>query len=135
MPVRRVNRRQVPDAIAAQQEFTLSTGHLNGRHMTPNRIAGQSLGRLAHRDLHQYLSYARAGEIRYLVTSYDTPIAWVTLDDEIYIVAQRFSPTTSRHQNLVRQGFGVTYDVTGTTVLNPNGGHTSRDEFPDEEDM
>lgn len=36
--------------------------------------------------------------IRYVVWSYNTPIAWVTSDGVPYRVGQKFSLTTSKHQ-------------------------------------
>lgn len=39
--------------------------------------------------------------IDYVVVSYNTPIAWHT-PDGWYVVKQKFSSTTSRHQNVVR---------------------------------
>jgi hypothetical protein len=38
----------------------------------------------------------------YVVYSYHTPIAWHT-PEGWYIVAQKFSQTTSKHQNLTRR--------------------------------
>lgn len=39
--------------------------------------------------------------IRYYVMSYRTPVAWCTDDAGWYFVQQRFSPTTTRHINLI----------------------------------
>lgn len=41
------------------------------------------------------------GNLRYVVYSYATPIAWVTKDNRVYRVAQKFSVTTSRHQSVL----------------------------------
>lgn len=38
--------------------------------------------------------------VTYVVWSYVTPIAWVKGDGEVYLVPQRFSRTTSRHQSV-----------------------------------
>lgn len=43
-----------------------------------------------------------APSIRYVVRSYDTPIAWVTEDGSVTKIGQKFSVTTSRHQSAVR---------------------------------
>jgi hypothetical protein len=40
--------------------------------------------------------------ITYVVFSYGTPIAWVRTDGKVYVVEQKFSRITSRHQNLCR---------------------------------
>ena len=54
-------------------------------------------GRLTGDELERYFDAVDAG-FRYVVTSYDTPIAWVTNDGEVYTVARKFSVTTSKHQ-------------------------------------
>lgn len=52
-----------------------------------------------------YVSLGQGGErppanAVYIVWSYDTPIGWVTPDGQGYVVPQKFSVTTSRHQSL-----------------------------------
>lgn len=44
---------------------------------------------------------AQAYNLTYVVYSYHTPIAWVRKDGSVYRVAQRFSPTTSKHQGML----------------------------------
>lgn len=39
--------------------------------------------------------------ISYVVYSYETPIAWVTHDGEVYRVKQKFSVTTSKHMGAI----------------------------------
>jgi hypothetical protein len=46
--------------------------------------------------------------ITYVVWSYATPIAWVRKDGSVYTVAQRFSPTTSKHQGMLHM---LTHDM------------------------
>jgi hypothetical protein len=41
-------------------------------------------------------------QVDYVVYSYGTPIAWHTIDGW-YVVEQKFSVTTSKHQNYVRR--------------------------------
>ncbi|OKI45094.1 hypothetical protein A6A27_11790 [Micromonospora sp. CB01531] len=43
----------------------------------------------------------------YVVTSYGTPIAWVTLAGEVVIPPMTYSATTTRHQALVRAALGA----------------------------
>jgi len=38
--------------------------------------------------------------VTYVVYSYATPIAWVRGDGSVHLVAQKFSPTTSKHQSV-----------------------------------
>jgi hypothetical protein len=42
-------------------------------------------------------------ELVYVVYSYRTPIAWHTDAEGWYVVSQKFSPTTSKHQGYVRR--------------------------------
>jgi hypothetical protein len=44
----------------------------------------------------------RKSEIAYTVISYQTPIAWVTTDGEVYVSQESYSVTTSHHQGLCR---------------------------------
>jgi hypothetical protein len=53
-------------------------------------------GRLTGEDLEAFRR--DMGHIIYAVFSYATPIAWVTLDDRVHRVSQKFSVTTSKHQ-------------------------------------
>ena len=69
-----------------------TSGSLSGRETCYNS------GRLTGEDLERFNRDSRVG-FRYVVTSYATPIAWVTTDGEIYRVAQKFSVTTSKHQS------------------------------------
>ena len=40
--------------------------------------------------------------VLYTVVSYETPVAWITWTDDVYVLERRFSATTSRHQNYCR---------------------------------
>ena len=68
-----------------------TSGALNGHASWHNS------GQLTGDELERYFAAVDAG-FRYVVTSYDTPIAWVTNDGEVYKVARKFSTTTSKHQ-------------------------------------
>lgn len=61
--------------------------------------------RLSGEDLARW--HADAWKIVYVVVSYSTPIAWMTCEpfqkEEWYLVKEKFSPTTSKHQSLIRQ--------------------------------
>jgi len=50
----------------------------------------------------EWLTRYRNTEIAYTVISYQTPIAWVTSDGQIYIPDESYSVTTSHHQGLCR---------------------------------
>lgn len=45
--------------------------------------------------------------IVYTVMSYDTPIAWKYQDGKWFVVDQKFSQTTSRHQGTVRRALAL----------------------------
>ena len=47
----------------------------------------------------------------YVVYSYGTPIAWHTEADGWYVVAQKFSVTTSKHQNYVRRAVAESLEI------------------------
>lgn len=82
--------------IATRQEFTASA--LSGKTywFTSNT------GRLNEQESALLIAEFGEGKSVYVVYSYGTPIAWHTLDGW-YIVAQKFSVTTSKHQNYVRR--------------------------------
>ena len=86
-----LNQRDAIHYIATRQEFKASA--LSG---SPYRM---SEGYLTGADCERY--YADQNSMDYVIYSYHTPIAWHTLEGW-YIVAQKFSVTTSKHQNLVR---------------------------------
>jgi len=58
-------------------------------------------GKLAFDDLDQFKEDQPF--VSYVVFSYQTPIAWYRDDRGWHFVEQKFSQTTTRHQNLVRQ--------------------------------
>ena len=85
-----MNQTQARDAILARVPFTASAlSGDNGKRYETGRLSGED-----------YQAYLKAN-IDYTVLSYGTPIAWHTVGGW-YIVSQKFSQTTSRHQNNVR---------------------------------
>lgn len=52
--------------------------------------------------------HAAAVGARYIVFSYATPIGWVAADGTRVVPDERYSATTTRHQNVVRRAFGIT---------------------------
>ena len=84
------NRKHLSHALRNLIPFKTS-GALNGHASWHNS------GRLTGDELERYFAAVEAG-FRYVVTSYDTPIAWVTKDGEVYKVTRKFSATTSKHQ-------------------------------------
>jgi hypothetical protein len=92
------SRKNAIEKIAKLQEFNGNSmyGRINpdGGWMSSGRIYGAASFAWVE-DLH-------AKEIRYVVYSYSTPIAWFTARGEWVVPAEKHSATTSRHQSIVR---------------------------------
>jgi hypothetical protein len=95
--MKQLNQRDAEHYIATRQEFTASA--LKGVNVNERGILG-GFGRLNAEEFAQFKQVETG--VDYLVMSYDTPIAWHTLEGW-YVVEQKFSQTTSKHQNLVRR--------------------------------
>jgi hypothetical protein len=80
------------EAIRDREDFNTS-GALKGRKVTTGQCPDG--GRLLGSERENY--YEDMPHIDYVVTSYDTPIAWHT-PGGWYKVKQKFSLTTSKHQ-------------------------------------
>lgn len=90
--MKQVNQRDAEYYIQNRLEFRASA--LEGR------VYGVGNGRL---DAEETAKYNRdLNSVIYWVYSYSTPIAWYTLEGW-YLVEQKFSSTTSRHQARVRR--------------------------------
>ena len=101
MNTNRLNRSQIPTAVAKRLEFSNSTGSLKAHKRTENYNPGTHLtGRLNPDERAKFLSDAQRG-IDYLIVSYATPIAWVCSDGSVYRVSQKFSVTTSHHMGQI----------------------------------
>lgn len=81
-------------AIETRQPFRTS-GALRGDDRATCTSSVQS-GLLAGDDYIRFIQ--DSPQITYWVTSYNTPIYWVTTDGTAYRVKQKFSATTSKHQ-------------------------------------
>lgn len=90
--MKQVNQIDAIDYIAKRQEFRASA--LEGR------VYGAGNGRLNPEETEKYNQDLNS--VIYWVYSYSTPIAWYT-PSGWYMVQQKFSPTTSRHQTTVRR--------------------------------
>lgn len=88
-----MNQKQAIEAIANREDFFASalTGH-EGR--------SNSYGWLNPEEIEKYESVRDS--IDYVVMSYRTPIAWHSAEGW-YVTSQKFSTTTSKHQNYVRR--------------------------------
>jgi hypothetical protein len=99
--MRKANRRTAPDLIASREEFEASA-------LSARWDESLTLGRLPDEYAIQILTDRDGAGARglYVVYSYWTPIAW--FDGETWTIPDvKYSPTTSRHQNIVRHGVSL----------------------------
>ena len=89
-----LNQRDAIHYIATGQGFKASA--LSGSTYS------QGCGRLNLKELDKFINELTDDRIIYFVYSYGTPIAWRTAEGW-YVVEQKFSPTTSKHQNYTRR--------------------------------
>lgn len=105
-----ITNHQVPSYVASRSDFVSNSGHAKRYTYMP------STGRLMPewaQQLHSAIETARtAGTDVYVVFSYATPVAWC-FAGQWTIPAVKYSQTTTRFQNLVRQGVS-TYTETIT---------------------
>jgi hypothetical protein len=95
--MKQMNQRDAIHYIATRQEFKASA--LSGVDANTSGLQG-AYGRLDPEEFARF----KTDEIKidYAVYSYGTPIAWHT-SEGWYVVEQKFSVTTSKHQNYVRR--------------------------------
>ena len=92
-----MNQRDALHYIETRQAFQASA--LKGVNVNERGLLG-AFGRL---DAEEFAKFKQEEtSVNYIVYSYDTPIAWHSAKGW-YIVAQKFSVTTSKHQNYVRR--------------------------------
>ena len=84
--------------IAARASFKASA--LSGASFKACSVDSGRLNREEYSSLEQAL---KGTEWVYVVFSYGTPIAWHIDGGDWYVVEQKFSVTTSKHQNYVRR--------------------------------
>jgi len=96
--VKQINQRDAIYYIENRLDFRASALEgLDGRTNTYGRL-----------DAEEVANYERVKDsIDYVVMSYRTPIAWHSAEGW-YVVAQKFSVTTSKHQNYVRRAIANT---------------------------
>jgi hypothetical protein len=97
--MKQMNQRDAIHYIATRQEFKASA--LEGWQGTASKESALS-GRGRLDSLETLKLQSVADTIDYVVFSYDTPIAWHS-EQGWYVVEQKFSVTTSKHQNYVRR--------------------------------
>lgn len=83
-------------AIETRQPFRTSGALRGDDHATADPPQSGWLGE------EDYIRFVKdSPKITYWVTSYNTPIYWVTYDGVAYRVKQKFSATTSKHQGML----------------------------------
>jgi len=95
--MKQMNQRDAIHYIASKQEFKASA--LSGKR---EEYSPQT-GRLDNEEIARLIDAFDSGNGGYVVMSYGTPIAWHTEGNGWYVVEQKFSVTTSKHQNYVRR--------------------------------
>lgn len=93
-----LNQRDAIHYIATGQQFKASA--LSGSSFKKYTV---DAGRLNAEEYAKLNEATHGEEWVYVVFSYGTPIAWRIDGGEWYVVAQKFSVTTSKHQGLVRR--------------------------------
>jgi hypothetical protein len=97
--MKKINQKQAVLAIANLENFEASA--LSGREVPPN--SRPPYGRLDDVERFYEATHNSGGPV-YVVYSYGTPIAWhIYSTDEWQLAGQKFSPTTSRHQSIVKR--------------------------------
>ena len=92
-----LNQRDAIHYIATGQQFKASA--LSGSSFKKYTV---DAGRLNAEEYAKLNEATHGEEWVYVVFSYGTPIAWRT-NEAWYVVEQKFSVTTSKHQNLTRR--------------------------------
>jgi hypothetical protein len=103
--MKQMNQRDAIHYIASKQEFKASA--LSGVNANLRGLKG-AYGRLDPEEFARFK--AVESQVGYVVYSYGTPIAWYSTDGW-YVVEQKFSVTTSKHQNYVRRAVAESLEL------------------------
>lgn len=95
--MKQLNQRDAIHYIATRQAFKASALSGEFKNYTPE------MGRLNPEESALIAETFSTDGGAYIVRSYGTPIAFFTPLRGWYVVSQKFSVTTSKHQNLVRR--------------------------------
>lgn len=103
--MKQMNQRDAIHYIATGQEFKASA--LSGVNVNTSGLQG-AYGRLDPEEFARFKAVET--QVDYVVYSYGTPIAWRTAEGW-YVVEQKFSVTTSKHQNYVRRAIAESMEL------------------------
>jgi hypothetical protein len=91
--MKQLNQRDAIHYIATRQEFRASALEGRAYNVGTGRLDAEETARY-NQDLETSCFW---------VYSYSTPIAWYSYSTGWYVVSQKFSPTTSKHQGYTRR--------------------------------
>jgi hypothetical protein len=103
--MKQLNQRDAVHYIMTREEFKASALTATFKDYTPSE------GRLNREEYALLESAMDESKIAFVVFSYGTPIAWHTDARGWYVVEQKFSVTTSKHQNLPRRAIAESLAV------------------------
>lgn len=95
--MKQINQRDAEHYISTRQAFKASALSGEFKNYTPE------MGRLNPEESAKLYEIFGTEGGAYIVRSYGTPIAWYTPLSGWYLVSQKFSVTTSKHQNATRR--------------------------------
>ena len=99
-----INQRDAEHYISTNGQFTASA--LSGSSFKKYTV---DAGRLNAEEYAKLNEATHGEEWVYVVFSYGTPIAWRIDGGDWYTVSQKFSVTTSKHQNLTKRAIAGSY--------------------------
>jgi hypothetical protein len=103
--MKQLNQRDAIHYVMTRQEFKASALSGTYKDYTPSE------GRLNREEYEILESAMNESRVAFVVFSYGTPIAWHTDARGWYVVSQKFSVTTSKHQNLTRRAIAESLAV------------------------
>jgi hypothetical protein len=103
--MKQLNQRDAIHYVMTRQEFKASALSGTYKDYTPSE------GRLNREEYEILESAMNESRVAFVVFSYGTPIAWHTDARGWYVVSQKFSVTTSKHQNLTRHAIAESLAV------------------------
>lgn len=97
------SRQAIQDGVDAQKEFDI--GNVKGIRVYGDGSA-VSPGRLLDEHLEMFKAQLARNNVRYVLYSYNTPIAWVLYSGDWIVPDVKYSVTTSMHQGVVKVAIG-----------------------------
>lgn len=91
-------KQAIQDGVDDQKEFKI--GNISGESMLG--VSDIKYGRLGDPYRTQLQQLFKARIVSYIIYSYGTPIAWMTMHGTWVMPEESYSSTTTHHQNVVR---------------------------------